>query len=114
MKRVTNEDIQNFIKLFNSLGSYAKVAEETGFSASTVSKYIKMSNQGDNKAKKEQADFIENSFNEPIKDIVEVLLKVQISNLVNWLSMRQEEKDFLKNNFFERVKNEICNERRDQ
>jgi hypothetical protein len=28
--------------------------------------------------------------------------------------MRQEEKDFLKNNFFERVKNEICNERRDQ
>ena len=40
MAKVTNEDIVRFNELYAKLKTYAAVARETGFSASTVSKYI--------------------------------------------------------------------------
>lgn len=41
MAKVTQEDILNFNELYLKLKTYAAVARETGFSASTVKKYIK-------------------------------------------------------------------------
>ena len=38
--KVTKEDIINFNELYLKLKTYAAVARQTGFSASTVSKYI--------------------------------------------------------------------------
>ena len=40
MARVTEEDKIKFNELYAKLGTYAAVARETGFSASTVRKYI--------------------------------------------------------------------------
>lgn len=40
MARVTTEDILNFNKLYFKYKSFAEVARQTGFSASTVSKYV--------------------------------------------------------------------------
>lgn len=39
-KRVTNEDVLKFNEIFYRTKTYAEVARETGFSASTVKKYI--------------------------------------------------------------------------
>lgn len=39
-KRVTNEDIINFNTIYYKTKNYSQVARETGFSASTVKKYI--------------------------------------------------------------------------
>ena len=39
-KRVTNEDILKFNEIYYKTKTYAEVARETGFSASTVKKYI--------------------------------------------------------------------------
>ena len=39
-KRVTNEDILKFNEIYYRVKNYAQVARETGFSASTVRKYI--------------------------------------------------------------------------
>ena len=39
-KRVTNEDILKFNEIYYRTKNYAQVARETGFSASTVKKYI--------------------------------------------------------------------------
>ena len=39
-KRVTNEDILKFNEIYYRTKTYAEVARETGFSASTVSKYV--------------------------------------------------------------------------
>lgn len=39
-KKVTPEDIIQFNELYFKLKTYAAVARETGFSASTVSKYV--------------------------------------------------------------------------
>lgn len=39
-KRVTNEDILVFNEIYYKTKNYAQVARETGFSASTVRKYI--------------------------------------------------------------------------
>lgn len=39
-KRVTNEDIINFNIIYYKTKNYSQVARETGFSASTVKKYI--------------------------------------------------------------------------
>lgn len=39
-KRVTQSDIENMNNLYLKYGTYAEVARQTGFSASTVSKYI--------------------------------------------------------------------------
>lgn len=39
-KRVTNEDILKFNEIYYRTKTYAEVARETGFSASTVKKYI--------------------------------------------------------------------------
>lgn len=40
MKRLTEQDIQNIRDLYSKIGTYAGVARETGFSASTVKKYV--------------------------------------------------------------------------
>ena len=40
MKRVTNEDIRLMNELYYKYKSYAEVARQTGWSSSTVSKYI--------------------------------------------------------------------------
>lgn len=40
-KRVTGEDIQRMVALYEEIGKYSEVARQVGFSASTVSKYIK-------------------------------------------------------------------------
>lgn len=39
-RKVTPEDIKNFNELYLKLKTYAAVARETGFSATTVKKYI--------------------------------------------------------------------------
>ncbi len=39
-KRVTDSDIKNFNALYYKYNTYTEVARETGFSASTVKKYI--------------------------------------------------------------------------
>ena len=39
-KRVTNEDILKFNEIYYRTKTYAEVARKTGFSASTVKKYI--------------------------------------------------------------------------
>ena len=39
-RRVTPEDIKQVHKLYHELRSYKEVAERTGFSASTVSRYV--------------------------------------------------------------------------
>ena len=39
-KKVQPDDIQKMLELYQSLGTYAAVAREVGFSASTVRKYI--------------------------------------------------------------------------
>lgn len=39
-KRVTADDIKQFNELYYKLHTFAAVARETGFSASTVSKYV--------------------------------------------------------------------------
>ena len=41
MSKVTQKDIEQFSELYSKLGSYAAVARETGFSSSTVAKYLK-------------------------------------------------------------------------
>lgn len=41
MAKVTQDDIVNFNELYVKLKTYAAVARETGFSATTISKYIK-------------------------------------------------------------------------
>ena len=41
MAKVTQKDIEQFSELYSKYGSYAAVARETGFSASTISKYLK-------------------------------------------------------------------------
>ena len=40
MRKVSKEDIIQMNELYQKLGSYAAVAREIGFSASTVSKYV--------------------------------------------------------------------------
>ena len=40
MNKVSQDDIKNMNELYIKLGTYAAVARETGFSASTVKKYI--------------------------------------------------------------------------
>lgn len=40
MAKVTTDDILNFNRLYFKYKSFAQVARETGFSASTVSKYV--------------------------------------------------------------------------
>ena len=40
MRKVSKEDIIQMNELYQKLGSYAAVAREVGFSASTVSKYV--------------------------------------------------------------------------
>jgi DNA invertase Pin-like site-specific DNA recombinase len=42
--KINEEKIQEMIKLYNELGSKAKVAKEMGISAQTVSKYLALSN----------------------------------------------------------------------
>ena len=42
IKRVTPEDIVIFHELYSKFGTYARVARETGFSASTIGRYIKL------------------------------------------------------------------------
>lgn len=39
-RKVTTDDIKQFNKLYYELQSYAEVARRTGWSASTVSKYV--------------------------------------------------------------------------
>ena len=39
-KRVTNEDVLKFNEIYYKTKTYAEVARQTGFSASTVKKYI--------------------------------------------------------------------------
>ena len=39
-KRVTNEDIIKINEIYAAVGTYAETARQTGFSASTVKKYI--------------------------------------------------------------------------
>ena len=39
-KRVTNEDILKINQIYAEVGTYAETARQTGFSASTVKKYI--------------------------------------------------------------------------
>lgn len=41
MARVTDKDIENFNVLYIKYGTYAEVARQTGFSPTTVKKYIK-------------------------------------------------------------------------
>jgi hypothetical protein len=41
MAKVTPSDVERFAELYAKLGSYAAVARETGFSASTVSNHLK-------------------------------------------------------------------------
>lgn len=40
MKRVTNDDIKTFNKLYLKLKTYAAVSRATGFAPSTIKKYI--------------------------------------------------------------------------
>ena len=40
MRKVSKQDIIQMNELYQKLGSYAAVAREIGFSASTVSKYV--------------------------------------------------------------------------
>lgn len=42
IRRVRPEDIVEFISLYKKLGTYAEVARNTDFSASTVARYVKM------------------------------------------------------------------------
>ena len=39
-KRVTPEDVKNFHALYEKHGTYAEVARRTGFSASTIRRYV--------------------------------------------------------------------------
>ena len=39
-RKVTTDDIKQFNELYCRFGSYAEVARQTGWSASTVSKYV--------------------------------------------------------------------------
>ncbi len=41
-KRVTPEDVKNFHALYEKHGIYAEVARRTGFSASTIRRYVGM------------------------------------------------------------------------
>ena len=41
-KRLTEEDISNIQELYKSLGTYAAVSRELGFSPSTVKKYVEL------------------------------------------------------------------------
>ena len=40
VKKVTNEDILKMNQIYAEVGTYAETARQTGFSASTVKKYI--------------------------------------------------------------------------
>lgn len=40
-KKITPSDVSKMLELYEKFGTYAAVAKETGFSSSTVSKYIK-------------------------------------------------------------------------
>ena len=42
MVKITQEQIDEMIKLYNEIGTYSGVAKEMGIAASTVSKYIKL------------------------------------------------------------------------
>lgn len=63
IKQVTNEDKITFHRLYAKYGSYAAVARETGFSASTVARHIdppKMS-----KREKQMRDELMNTIHGP-------------------------------------------------
>lgn len=45
--KVSIDDIEKMVDLYQKFGSYAAVARETGFSASTVTKYIKSAAAGE-------------------------------------------------------------------
>lgn len=49
-KRISPEEIEQMILLYDKLGTYVAVAREMGRSASTVSKYIHKAKEHDNVA----------------------------------------------------------------
>lgn len=63
-KTVTENDKIQFNELYLQYGTYAEVARQTGFSASTVRRYIV-----DNYVSKETLEEVKNVFHEDIKDL---------------------------------------------
>lgn len=68
--KITNELIEQMLKLYNKLGTYAAVAREIGVSASTCSKYIKLALSEQKNKEEAQKNFI--PFDKEIKPIEEI------------------------------------------
>ena len=79
--KVTNELIEQMVELYNQLGTYAAVAREIGVSASTCSKYIKMTLSEEKNKVEAKKNYI--PFDKEIKPIEEI--KVEWNDIC-WLS----------------------------
>lgn len=86
-KKVTNDDIIKMNELYVTLGTYAAVAREVGFSASTVSKYIKKDYVP--LAQREVIKFTDDMFPEEI----DVSLFKGLTNFGDVCVLSDEEKD---------------------
>ena len=85
-KRITPEQIQEMIKLYNELNTYSAVAAKMGISASTVSRYIK-ENQS-----QQQIQFSNNIAAKPVEEIsfnsiitFATLTEAEKESMINWL-----------------------------
>ena len=85
-KRITPEQIQEMIKLYNELNTYSAVAAKMGISASTVSRYIK-ENQS-----QQQIQFSNNIAAKPVEEIpfnsiitFATLTEAEKESMTNWL-----------------------------
>ena len=85
-RRVTDEDKIQFNELYLQCGTYAEVARQTGFSASTVKRYI-ISNYVSVNAVAENII----AFNKDIKDISEIDFPNNRKEFYNLFVLSEEE-----------------------
>ena len=96
MARLSEQDIQEIKKVYAEVGTYAGTARVTGFSASTVKRYV--TGEVTPKAKKKDPDLIDFSTLKPIDKNIEPLPIDQIKipeNFSGWTILSRSERDAL-------------------
>ena len=96
MARLSEQDIENIKKVYEKIGTYAGTARATGFSASTVKRYV--TGEVAPKAKKKDPDLIDFSTLKPIDKNIEPLPIDQIKipeNFSGWTILSRSERDAL-------------------
>ena len=94
--KLSLNDIENIKKVYEKIGTYAGTARATGFSASTVKKYV--TGEVTPKAKKKDADLIDFSTLRPVDKTIEPLPIDQIKipdNFSSWTTLSRSERNAL-------------------